>query len=691
MGPVEVSRRARRALPWAAFATFTGFAACAALTCALGACAADTPGKRRAPSQQPDASRPDLSDTSTPDAGSEGGKAADASVADAAVDDDGTAGQPAPQCEVRTGPSRPWRMLHGGELLGAHIIAADQVKLSIFAPNAREVTAMGDFNAWDLNATPLTRAPDGVWSTTLSLSQPEGTQYRFVVDGRSVADPYSFANDENEGNSIVVDRSYEAFSDADFVRPAREALVIYEVNVSDFSRDASSGVSEPQRGKFAGFEAKIAHLRRLGVNAVELMPVVENQSDGYSWGYNASLFFAPESALASSSQGQQVRELKHLINALHDAGIAVIVDVVYNHVWGKTGTNHFWGVDPLYYFDYDDDGDAEDDKLSWGYKMASWREGVKKLMYDNMKYLMSEYHIDGFRLDSTENMDIEAVLDVIGALDDDGYCDRYYFVEEFSAAHNQRIRAHNAKLGRTLISSWGTGYKNRVWDAIRWKAGSMTDLTNVTYYSRGDGWNRSDEVIQYATSHDEGTLSTRFSATTAQVKAAVSHLLTAPGIPMLWAGEEMMRVHWGNYHPSGAGHNVREENNRLDWALAEQHADLIDYYAALIRLRTAHPTLHRALNEAVGDSFVWNNNNPRSALGYVRKAAPGDRDFVVLINYQDSEQTYKVAFPNKGSYRLMAANGMASSDDTGLSTLQVDEDLELIKVAGQSATIFMGE
>jgi 1,4-alpha-glucan branching enzyme len=602
--------------------------------------------------------------------------------------DDGTAGAPSPNCTIRNNP-RPFQALNGAEMLGARVTGADQVRFALFAPRAQKVALVGSFNGWNEDADPLTKAADGVWTKTLTLASPYGQEYRFSVDGRLVADPYAFANDENEGNSILVDRAYAGWSDADFKRPTRESLVIYEVNVSDLSRGSSSGVATNLRGKFAGFEAKIDHLKRMGVNAVELMPVVENQSKDYSWGYNASLFFAPESALATSSKGAQVNELKHLINALHEAGIAVIVDVVYNHVWGQTGQNHFWGVDSLYYFDYDDDGDAEDDKLSWGYKLASWRDGMKKLMYDNMKYLMSEYHIDGFRLDSTENMNIDAVFEVIRALDDDGYCDRFYLVEEFSGEHNAKIRALNKELGRVLISSWGTGYKNRVWDAVKYKTTSMTDLTNVTYYSRGDGWNRSDEVINYVTSHDEGTLNSRFGATQEQIKVTAAHLLTAPGIPMMWAGDEFMRMHWGNYHPGGPGQNVREENNRIDWALATTNAGLIDYYAALIRLRIQHPTLHRALAEEPGNHFIWNNKDPKTALGYVRKAAPGDHDFVVLVNYQEIEQSYSVAFPQTGSFRVMAADGMATADPNGLSTLEVTSATTEVKVAPLSAKILM--
>lgn len=660
----------------------------------LQACSTRGDGTRR-----PGADDTDASDYATSEAGvsiSAGdGGAMGAPPRDAAgavpYPDDGSAGQPSPACELRASKARPWRELHGGKMLGAELLGSDQVRFSLLAPRAAQVSVVGDFNAWNSQATQLVRDADGIWSTTLTLSSPVGKEYRFVVDGRSVADPYALANDGNGGNSLVAERRYAAFSDADFVRPSRESLVIYEVHLADFSRDVSSGVAAPSRGTFAGFEAKIPHLKRLGVNAVELMPVVENQSDGYSWGYNASLFFAPDSSLSSARKGEQIAELKHLVNALHEAGIAVIMDVVYNHVSGRDGVNHFWGVDPLYYFDVDGDGDVEDDKLSWGYKLASGRAGMVKLIYDNLKYWMTDYHIDGFRLDSTENMDIEAVIDVITALDEEGFCDRYFMLEEFSGAHNQRLREENARLGRTLFSSWGTGYKNRVWDAVQWKASSMTDLTNVTYYSRGDGYVRSDEVVDYVSSHDEGTLHARFGASQAQVRVAALHLLTAPGLPMLWAGDELMRVHYGNYHPGGSGQNVREENNRFDWTLATEHSDLIDYFAALIRLRIAHPALHGALDEAVGSRFAWNNQDPESALGYVRTASDGEHAFVALINYQEQAQTYQVAFPRKGAWSVLAENGKATSEAAGLRSLTVSQAVQAVTVAPYSATLLMSE
>jgi 1,4-alpha-glucan branching enzyme len=620
-------------------------------------------------------------DAGTPDGG--------ASPADAASDAQvGTTdagrdpGEPA--CTVRDDGRPDWHRLHGGLPLGARVVASDEVEFSLFAPAASAVQVVGTFNDFDPARGPLTRGDDGVWTTTLTMANPAGQEYRFRVDGRSVADLYARANDGNQGHSIIVGDGAFAWSDTGFERPSREELVIYEVHPADFTRHASSGVAPEARGTFRGFVDKIDHLRRLGVNAVELMPVWENQSEGYDWGYSASLWFAPDTWLAGTRKGGQVEELKKLVDALHAAGIAVIFDVVYNHVWGKTPVNHFWGVDPVYYFDVDGDGDPENDRNEWGYIVATQKPALRKLMYDHMTYLLREFHADGFRIDATAVMDIDAVLEVVSELDDDGFCDRYYIAEEFDGAHNARIQAFNRELGRTLVSSWGTGYKNRVWDAIRWPDSSMTDLTNVTYFSQRDGWSRSDEVIQYVASHDEGTINTWLGASEAQVRVAATHLLTAAGIPMLWLGEEFMRVHASNHGPNA----VAAENNLVDWSLADSHGDLIDYYGALVRLRRAHPSLHAPEQGPLDESFVWDSEHPARALGYVRRSE-GDRSFVMLINYQDHEQAYDVAFPERGSWHLMADGEQAVSELPGLGTLEVGAATTRVTVPAQHAHVYM--
>ena len=577
----------------------------------------------------------------------------------------------------------------GYDLLGAQLLQG-QVRFSLFAPEASSVSLVGDFNDWSDQANPLVLdEATGIWSLALPADGMVGQAYRFVIDDeRWVVDPYALANEQILGDSLIVDPSFE-WSDGAFVRPAKEALVIYEMHVGDFTAHSSSGVAADRAGTYAGMEEKIDHLVRLGVNAVELMPVAESQSDGYSWGYNPGLFFAPEASLAQGIDGVQVAELQGLVDALHEAGIAVIVDVVYNHVWGDNDYNPLWMVDPVYYFDYDDDGDPEDDQTPWGYKVATWRPMVRKLVYDNMRYWMDAYHVDGFRLDSTENVHLDSVAEIVRQLKADGYGERYYIFEEFSGDHNSRIQVHNQAEGEALISSWGTPYKYVLWSALNEGSGNSSSLGVVTYYSHDEGWNFPGAVINYFSSHDEGTLAGRHEASQEEIKLGLLHLLTSLGVPMLWMGEEMARPHYGNYHPDGDGAGLLPENNHLDWSYAQDNSALVDYVAALIKLRVQHPALQHSEPDPYDAHFDWVVEDWTRALGTLHYGVAGDHDFVALYNFGDESVTFWVVFPSAGSWHLMVSRDAATTELPGLVTIEVGVEAVPIDLAAKSGLLYM--
>jgi 1,4-alpha-glucan branching enzyme len=612
--------------------------------------------------------------------------------ADLEKNKDSTSPQPDAAIGVDLGPRDHSRF--AGHLLGAAINSNNVVEFSLFAPGAKTVHVVGSFNGWKPDAHALEKNEQtGIFSAGFLIRDPVGQQYKFLIDQkREVVDPYSRANLQSRGASLLIDTRY-GWTDQRYQRPARSRLVIYEMHVSDFTSHGSSGVDSAASGRFAGVLAKIAYLKRLGVNAVELMPIAENQSDGgYSWGYNPALFFAPEAGLASRYDGAQVKELKALVDALHQAGIAVILDVVFNHVWGTEGDNPLWDIDPLYYFDYDDNGDPENDKTPWGYKVASWRPMVQKLIFDNLKHWMDAYHIDGFRIDSTENMHADALIETVEKLSQAGYADRYFIFEEFSNDHNTRIQQANSRAKSALISSWGTSYKNTVWAAL---AGTVSDsLGPVTYYSRDSGWRRPAAVINYFSSHDEGTISARFGASKQQVKVAAAHLLTSLGVPMIWMGDELLRQHYGNYHPKGSGASLRPENNIFDWTLEKTNGDLVDYYGALIRLRIAHPVLHLASADEVGAYFDWvPSSNWKTTIGYKFFGLAKDNDFVVLINYDGATRKLDVPFPSLGKWHVMCDGKLAKSTLPSLRTIDVSSTTkpQTISVPPRSAMILMSE
>jgi pullulanase/glycogen debranching enzyme len=580
--------------------------------------------------------------------------------------------------------------IYGGRLLGANVVAPGLVEFTLFAPDAKSVAVAAAFNNWSEAATPLSKRPDGIWRALVSIASPAGKQYEFVLDGdKRVADPYAKANVQARGRSVIVDSSY-AWKDGAFQRPPRERLVIYELNLADFTSDPSSGVDAILAGTYAGMEKKIDYLTKLGVTAVELMPIAEYCSDAYSWGYDPSFFFAPEAGLASAPTGEQVDELKHLVDALHGAGIAVIVDMVFNHI--AHNCNPLWTIDPVYYFDYNNDGDPTNDALPWGEHLATWRPMARKLMFDSLKLWMDAYHVDGFRLDSTENIDGDALQEVLKTLAQRGYGDRHFIAEEWSSAHNAAIRAMNAAEGAVLLSSWGTSFKNVVWEAVTKGAASTANLGRVTYYSHDEGWNLPAEVVNFFSSHDEGTLSTRWGASKQQVKVAALHLLTSLGLPMIWSGDEFLRVHYGNYIPGGKGATWKQ-NNIVDWSLAETNADLVSYYAALIKLRVAHPALHLNVKTPDGtpDYFDWSTASWTSAVGESFKGVAGDHDFVALSNFEAAPREFTVNFPRTGTWYLMCDGTTATDQAPGLQTLAVAASPMKITVPAQSSYLYMSQ
>jgi len=575
-----------------------------------------------------------------------------------------------------------WDDEFGGRLLGATLYGQELVEFALFAPSATSVSVIGDWGEQD-----MVRDDSGVWTVMSMVPEPIGRRYRYRIDGeREVADPYAKANRQHRGHSLIVDSTYP-WTDSSWQRPTRAQLVIYEMHLSDFTFDQSSGVSQSKRGRYAGFVERIDHLRRLGVNAVQLMPVSESQSDDYGWGYNPALLFAPEAGYASSIDGAQVRELQAVVDALHAAGIAVIVDVVYNHVWGRGDDNAFHAIDSVYYFDFDGDGDIDDDVTPWGYKLATQRTMVRKLIYDNMKYWMDAFHVDGFRLDSTENMHFDSVIDATRALKSAGYGDRYFILEEFSGDHNARAQQTNDAEGDTLLTSWGTGYKYAIWNALGDGTCNCGSLGDFTFFSHASGWNAADEVVNYYTSHDEGTLAARHGADANSVRLAASHLLTALGIPMIWMGEEFLRMHYGNYHPQGSGAALSRDHGKVDWSYADQNSDVIDFIAALVRLRVAHP----ALQSRDGSHLAWNTVTWDGAIGYRYVGTPGDRDFIVLVNYTYASHTYQVAPASPGLWHVMSDGSAATSELPGLSQRNLSSGSNNIDVPARTAIVLMSD
>ncbi len=272
------------------------------------------------------------------------------------------------------------------------IVHDDCVSFRVWAPNANKVSVVGDFNEWSSKANPLANEGNGFWSTDVPGARP-GQEYRYwLLNGKNELwrlDPYARALTSSVGNSVIVDPAFD-WEDGDFKMPAWNELAIYEMHVGTFH------VKEKGKpGTFLTALEKLDYLAGLGINAIEVMPPTEFPGD-FSWGYNPGHPFAVEGAYG----GPQA--LKQFVNEAHKRGIAVLLDVVYNHV--GPNDNALWQFDGwsengkggIYFYN---DWRAE---TPWGETRPDYNRGeVRQYFRDNALMWLEEYHCDGLRFDAT--------------------------------------------------------------------------------------------------------------------------------------------------------------------------------------------------------------------------------------------------------------------------------------------------
>ncbi len=524
--------------------------------------------------------------------------------------------------------------------------------------------------------TPLAELPipeefriGGVWAMTVFGLDYENIDYGYRVHGpeephiadrfdpdRILADPYARAMSGRDVWGAQPDwddpyqyRSKLAFDDFDWdgdqpLRIPQEDLVIYEMHVRGFTRDPSSGVSEP--GTYAGLVEKIPYLKSLGVNCVELMPVFEFDEFENSridpttgelllnyWGYSTVGFFAPKAGYAATGRyGMQCDEFKNLVKELHAAGIQVLLDVVFNHTaeGNEEGpTIHFRGLDNRtyyiltpegYYYNFSGTGNT----LNCNHPI------VRNYVLSCLRYWASEYHIDGFRFD------LAAILDrgedgaplanppLLEALSYDPLLrDCVLVAEAWDAGGLYQVGAF-PNYGRW--SEWNGKYRDTVRKYLKGEVGTIGDLAarivgspdlyarrgvtaSVNFVTCHDGFTLAD-LVTYNDKHNEANGENNRDGSDdnaswnsgvegptddpevrrlrmRQMKNAMLLLLTSQGIPLITAGDEIARTQGGN-------NNAYCHDSRLtwfDWSLADRNAELFEFVRNCIAFRAAHPLL----------------------------------------------------------------------------------------------------
>ena len=567
-------------------------------------------------------------------------------------------------------------------------------RLRLWAPTAEQAAVNLYRKGHDspcIGTLPLQRGPQGVWSIWLPGDQ-HGHYYTFTVtvDGvaRETGDPYARAGGLNGLRSMIVDlaRTAPAGWERDVrpvIPPARRS--VWEVSVRDFSQDAASGVRPAWRGKFLAFTQTgttlhgdgihptcLNYLKRLGVGYVQLMPIFDFGSVDeakpllrqYNWGYDPTNYNFPEGSYSTDpARGEvRVRECKEMIAALHAAGIGVIMDVVYNHMYRYE--NVLNNTVPDYFFRQNEDGSLSNGS-GCGNEFASERPMARKYMIDSLLYWAQEYHIDGFRFDLMGLYDVNTMNAARAALDAlPGGRDILMYGEPWQGGGSQlhRYEANKANLAMlnerigifcddTRDAIKGGCFNAREPGYVEGKPGSFWDIGGTVA-----AWCRSDrlpphapsQIVSYVSAHDNFTLWDKllcvryerpeFTASDpvalAQNRLAAGIYLTSFGLPFLQAGEEFART------KKGVGNSYRSSPalNRLDWARAGQYHALVDYYRGLLALRAAFPRLGTTDRHAPEALQFFSLEQP--LVGWALPAAPGDgawwRALCVFYNPTDT-------------------------------------------------------
>ncbi len=531
---------------------------------------------------------------------------------------------------------------------------AKGVAFRVWAPHAQKVAVIGSFNDWAGEKHPLQSEENGYWYADVAQAKI-GDQYKFLLtteqgDLKRI-DPYAREVTSSIGNAIVHDPHFD-WQDDDFHLASWNAVVIYELHVGTFNDEED----EDHPGKFASITARLGHLRKLGVNAIQIMPVGEFAGER-SWGYNPAHIFSVETAYGGALG------FKRFIKRAHQEGIAVILDVVYNHL-GPSDLD-LWRFDGwsendrggIYFFN------DERAITPWGETRPDYGRGeVRQYLLDNALMWLEEYHIDGIRFDCTQfirtvngsdEQDLPegwSLLQWINSQVAEKFPGRITIAEDLQ--HNKWLTKDVGAGGAGFGSQWDAMFVHPIRQAVVTAEDEHRSLAAIrdaiSYRYNDDAFDR----VIYSESHDEVANGkarvpqeispndpTGWYARKRSTLAAAM-VFTAPGIPMLFQGQEFLE---GEYF---------RDTVPVDWDQCHEFHGIIRLYRDLIRLRLNYDGVSRGLCGQF--TQVYHLNEERKVIAFHRwdQGGPAD-DVVVVANFfHEPRADYVIGFPATGIWKL---------------------------------------
>lgn len=633
---------------------------------------------------------------------------------------------------------------YSGNDLGASY-SKKATTFKVWSPNAASVRVNifehGSDNEGDAGSI-MSRAMSldkttGVWSVTINGDLLNKYYTYSVTHGKTTketADVYAKACGVNGQRSMVVDLSTtnpEGWENDKHVLVQNQTdASVWEISVADFSSSESSGVSEANRGKYLAFTEEgttvngvqgasstcVDYLKKLGVKYVQIMPFYDfgsvdeskNIMDQYNWGYDPVNYNCPEGSYSTNPKKGEVRikECKQMIQALHNAGIGVIMDVVYNHTY--TSDSWLQRTVPNYYYRMNNDGTFSNGS-GCSNDTASEHLMFRKYMIDSVTYWASEYHIDGFRFDLMGLHDVTTMNSIRTALDNlyaDGSGSQILmYGEAWDMATNcdeGTVLASQKNLKQ--LSDRIGAFDDTIRDAIKGSTGG-TDGAFVQEGSRRanlktgiagqsdttTGWaNVPSQCVTYASCHDnlclydklvgsvygaDGKYRKRYEDLVAMNKLSAAIVITSQGIPFSLGGEEFCRSKDGDENSYASS----RKENMLDWENVDLYSDVIEYYRGLYKIRDAFAAFSDS-TAATANSLTYLSDVPKGVMGYTINNTESGKwsQMCVIFNGSDSAQNVTA----KGDWVVLADNKTA-----GLRNIK--NVTNSVKVEAHSAVIMV--
>ncbi len=571
----------------------------------------------------------------------------------------------------------------------------------------------------------LSQTAPNVWTTTVK-GDLKGKFYTFDIGRGETPGTFAKAVGVNGKRGAIIDlaETNPAGWDSDKRVPTRSAadLVIYELHHRDFSMSPTSGLVH--KGKYLALteQKAIDHLRALGINAVHILPSFDFASidelrpdkPQYNWGYDPQNYNVPEGSYSydAALPTRRITEFKQMVQALHKAGIRVILDVVYNHTFDIDGSN-FQRTFPKEYYRYTSSGKPSNGS-GCGNETASERTLMRQFMLESIKYWVEEYHIDGFRFDLMGIHDIETMNLIRSELNaiDPGI---FVYGEGWSAGKCAYPEDKLAMKANTAQIPGIAAFSDELRDAIR---GPFSDDTKPAFLAGLPGMEESvkagiagmiahpqidyskvnytkkpwadepTQMIAYVSCHDDMCLVDRLRASIPETQydeetlirldlLAQTAVFTSQGVPFMLSGEEMLRNKKGVHN----SYNSPDSINEINWQNLKEYPQVLSYYSGLIKLRKLHPAFRLGRADLVRKHLEFLPVQEALVAFRLKDNAGGDKWKNIYVILNGSTELRTVTIP-RGKYTIVCANGEVN--ESGLGEMEGGD----VMVDSQSALFF---